>query len=116
LPISEQVAARNLVPRNQFVMPLINDLQRIVFDGEFKKSDSVIRHELNRQGPTDQRRKLLFAAFHILAGLNNSKLIVSALGLHGDYELSPMPVNTDVYFVDLDLTQALYSGSKVILK
>ena len=60
-------------------------------------------------------RKPLGTPLKVLACLHRRELILPALRLHGQHILVPFGVNSNIEFVDFNLTDVAYCGSQVVL-
>lgn len=99
-----QVVLCNRRGRRQHVVPLINNANFVVDESKLEQRDAIIRQKLRENGTTFQRRELLRAAAHILLGLHNRQLIMAALCLNRNNVLRSSSINSNIDFVDLDLT------------
>jgi len=92
----------------------------LVFDCQLEHCDflPVVFHvdKLRGNRPTYQCGKFFGATSQVLLRLNHCKLIFPTLRLHRNYILNTLPVDSDVYFVDLNLADALNCCAHVALE
>ena len=96
-------------------MPLLQNNNFAVFYAKLEHRNQIVRHELSGNGPAMKRRIALFAEEHVLLRLNDGMVVFAPLGLHRDDELASGLIDTNVNFIDLDLTASRYGRSKVAL-
>jgi len=96
-------------------MLLFDQFDLSPFNGKFKHSDQIVRHELSRNRATREIRESCRAKGDILFCLNGGELVFSAFRLDGDYVLSALPIDPCVNFIDLDLADCFHGRPQMIL-
>lgn len=97
-------------------MPFVNNLNFVIFDGQFEHRDSTVTHKLRRNGTTNKRGKFLTATSYVLLSLHDAVFIVSTFCLNRDHELAPVPVDSNINFINFNLSNIFDSRSQVILQ
>lgn len=96
-------------------MPFFNDPNFIVLKRELEQSNTSISQELRGDCPATYSRESLFDESYILSGLHDANLIFTAFGLDRNQKMAPMAVESDIKFVDFNLTYSVHSSSKMVL-
>src|SRR5687768_14016104 len=97
-------------------MPLIDDLNVSVLNGELKHRYAILDHELCGYGTAYKMRECLSAVLKVLVGLNRRVFVIAPFCLNRHNELTTVSIYPNVNLVNFDLTNAGYRCSKVVLK
>ena len=101
--------------RHQPIVAFLNDFHLFILDGEFEKCNCAISHELRRNCTASHSGKSIFDKGDVLTCLDHANLVVAALCLNRDSKMAPMSVESNIEFIDLDLTDSLNGGAQVVL-
>ena len=97
-------------------MPFFDNANFVIFHGEFEKGDLVARYELRRYRAATQSRVFFSAAAYVLRRLHDRYLIVSALGLNRNHEVTTVLVHPYIKLVYFNLTYAFDRSPEVVLQ
>ena len=106
----------DLVAGDKLIVALFDNPHLLALNCELEKGNGAARHELRGDRSTSQAGKSFFHPANILGRLHDSDLILTTLRLNGNHVVTAMPVETDVQFVNLDLTDPLDRRAQVILQ
>ncbi len=105
-----------LIRRYKFIVPFLDNFYFVSPYRQLKQCYNTFFHELRGNSSASHSRKSLFNEADVLRRLDNSDLIFTTLRLYrNDIMTSPF-IQSDVEFIDLDLTDVLDCGSEMILK
>lgn len=71
---------------------------------------------MDRYWATRKRRKTILAEGNILLCLDSAMMVFPHFGLNGNYELFAPSIQSNIQFVDFDLSDTFNVRSQVVLK
>lgn len=97
-------------------MPLRGYFYTRYLSFELKKRDQIFSHKLGCNRATDKIWKLACAHGEVLFNLHDADLIFRTFRLNWENIMGTAFINPNVHLISLDLTEILYSRTKMILK
>ena len=97
-------------------MPFFHNFDLPFVERKLEKSYYPFAHKLRGDWPAAYSRKFFRCKRKVLARLNDTDLILATLRLDRNYIVASVLVETDVKFVDLNLTDSLHRCAKMVLQ
>jgi hypothetical protein len=111
-----EILLRYLISWHQPVVPFLKNPNVTVCHAKFEESDQIILDELRRDSTANELRKFFFTAPNILPRLYGREAIRTTFRLDGQNVLPTALIDSDIYFVYLNLSQTGNCRSKMVLK
>ncbi len=97
-------------------MTFVNDFDFAVHNGQLKHGNNLVVQKLRGNRAATHAGKLLLGKTDVLNGLDDPNLVSCALGLDWNHVMAAKCINTDVEFVNLNLTNILNRCPKMALQ
>ena len=97
-------------------MSLINHLDFITSQRQFKKGNNPVQHELSSNCAAAEPRKFLLYKSDILGSLNDANLVFSTFSLNRNNVVAASFIEADVQLVYFNLTNVFNGCAQVILQ